>query len=419
VLPTLTINSDLLSNQWGMVIGIGLVFFLVQLVLCISFYMRVRRQERVVKRLCRDFEDGGSGRNDRRALPRNFAWIHWVISNFPVHTTRRPSNYTREDVLQELDTRISSNGDYLLLQRMGVMAPLLGVVLTVAGFYWLNVGKEDQSLQSILLAVTPLVSGVGTGAVLALINQMLLHIAGRRVESLRMSARTWFDNVIWSHYDGDAKVTVKAVQAMERFVGSINDAAQLFTDNSKLINTSTATMTESALHFREVVRSFAAEIEGVPEALRDVRKTTAASADALEELIGVGSRAVSNLDVSVAAFRTTLDREFAAAATLHRRSSRALAETVQQIASYAKATAQLSEFVAQSIAPTTRQLAEFRETLADLKNIVDAIKNADNAIHSHPGQMRSILEQNDQADHHAASAGSMDRFETRLPGQPR
>ncbi len=34
---------------------------------------------------------------------------------------------------QELDARIASDGGYLLLQRMGVMAPLLGVVLTVAG----------------------------------------------------------------------------------------------------------------------------------------------------------------------------------------------------------------------------------------------------------------------------------------------
>ena len=108
------------------------------------------------------------------------------MSNFPADTTNPPGNFTREDVLQELDTRIASNGDYLLLQRMGVMAPLLGVVLTVVGFYWLKVGDEEQSLQSILLAVTPLVSGVGTGAVLALINQVLLHIAGRRAESLRM-----------------------------------------------------------------------------------------------------------------------------------------------------------------------------------------------------------------------------------------
>jgi hypothetical protein len=122
-------------------------------------------------------------------------------------------------VLGELDTRIASNGDYLLLQRMGVMAPLLGVVLTVVGFYWLKVADGDESLQSILAAVAPLVSGVGTGAVLALINQALLHMAGRRVESLRMTARTWFDTVIWSRASFDTQGSAgKAVQAMERLM---------------------------------------------------------------------------------------------------------------------------------------------------------------------------------------------------------
>ena len=129
------------------------------------------------------------------------------------------SNFTRDDALQELDTRIASDGSYLLLQRMGVMAPLLGVVLTVAGFYWLEVDDGDQSLKNILLAVTPLVAGVGTGAVLAIINQALLHTAGRRVESLRLTARNWFDSVIWDRYGADARGTsLKAADVMEHFL---------------------------------------------------------------------------------------------------------------------------------------------------------------------------------------------------------
>jgi hypothetical protein len=131
--------------------------------------------------------------------------------------------------LQELDTQIASNGNYLLLQRMGVMAPLLGVVLTVAGFYWLRVGDGDQSLQSILLAVTPLVSGVGTGAILALINQALLHIAGRRVESLRMTARSWFDAAVWRRFgSGALPANLTPAQMVEQFVqNALNDMNRL------------------------------------------------------------------------------------------------------------------------------------------------------------------------------------------------
>jgi hypothetical protein len=215
------VNSELFSSQWIVVGSIGFVFFLVQLVLSLSFCARMRRQERIIRRLCRDREKGGSGRGDRRDVPRSFAWLQWVNSNFPVSGAPPSNNFTREDVLSELDTRIASNGGYLLLQRMGVMAPLLGVVLTVVGFYWLKVGDGDESLQSIMSAVAPLVSGVGTGAVLALINQGLLHMAGRRVESLRMTARTWFDTVIWSRANFDTQGSAgKAVQAMERLMRS-------------------------------------------------------------------------------------------------------------------------------------------------------------------------------------------------------
>jgi hypothetical protein len=50
----------------------------------------------------------------------------------------------------------------------------------------------------------------------------------------------------------------------------------------------------------------------------------------LETLIQVGTRAVSNLDVSVAAFRTTVDQEFAHAAKLQHLSSQQLADVTGQ-----------------------------------------------------------------------------------------
>jgi hypothetical protein len=224
-----SINVDVLSSEWAPVIGVGLAFFAVQLFLCATFCFRLRRQEGSIKRLCRDFELGGNGRHDVQRASRNSAWTHWVLSHFPNQATYRSNHFTRDDALQELDTRIASNGNYLLLQRMGVMAPLLGVVLTVAGFYWLKVGEQEESLQSILMAVAPLISGVGAGAVLALINQALLHIAGRRVESLRMTARNWFDTVIWGNFNLDAQASpANAVRVMEHFVRtSLDDINRL------------------------------------------------------------------------------------------------------------------------------------------------------------------------------------------------
>lgn len=223
------LQGKLAADGWALVIGIGLLFFLAQVVLCLLFCRRLRRQERTLQSLLRAYDEGEDGRTDSGLRVDELSWYYWVVSQFPEDATRGSSSFSREDALQELDTRIAGNGHYLLLQRMGVMAPLLGVVLTVAGFFWLNVGENEQSLQSILLAVTPLVSGVGTGAILALINQVLLHIAGRRVESLRLTGRTWFDTVIWQSLCGDNQAAaVTTEQVVEGFLrGALDDVERL------------------------------------------------------------------------------------------------------------------------------------------------------------------------------------------------
>jgi hypothetical protein len=257
--------------------------------------------------------------------------VQWVLSNYPA-ASGAPCNFSREDALQELDARIAGNGDYLLLQRMGVMAPLLGVVLTVIGFYWLKIGEQEQSLQAILLAVAPLVSGVGAGAVLALLNQALLHVAGHRAESLRAVARDWFDTAIWSHVDSETRSAAgRAVAAMDQLNAAVVDSSARYALSASHLHESTSSMNRAASQFHEIVQAFGAGIQGVPEALVDVRRATTATASALDELIRVGSRAVADLDVSVAAFRTTIEQRFTAAAKLQHRSGRLLSKSARQI----------------------------------------------------------------------------------------
>ena len=216
--------------------------------------------------------------------------MKWVITIFPAGTATPPGSYTRDSVLQELDTRLASDASYLLLQRMGVMAPLLGVILTVAGFWYLQVEESgDMQLRDILFAVTPLVSGVGAGAVLALINQGLLQWTSQRIESLRMVARTWFDVAIWNSVGLDSQAaTVNAVGAVERMAVAISQAADHHTESANRLTASTSTIHDSAHEFCGVVREFGGQIQGVPQTLGDLTKAMQASATALESLIHVG-----------------------------------------------------------------------------------------------------------------------------------
>jgi hypothetical protein len=325
-------GGDFTSSHLFVVLCTGLAFLAVQLALTIRCYVRMRRKERLINLLAHEFEQGRAGRKQPEPRFSNADWVQWVFANFPANAGGAAGNFSRDDALHELDVRITSNGDYLLLQRMGIMAPLLGVVLTVIGFYWLKLGEEEQSLQAILLAVAPLVSGVGTGAVLALINQALLHIVGHRAESLRMTARKWFDTAIWSRVDLDGRsARGRAVMAMDDLTTSLGEASNRYVDGASQIHESTASISRAASAFHDVIQSLSGEIRSIPESLHDVRRATSASAEAINELIRVGSRAAADLDVSVAAFRTTIDREFRAAAKLQHRSGRLIAKSAQQL----------------------------------------------------------------------------------------
>jgi hypothetical protein len=334
VLEQLLNRVQNLSDHWAVVIGVSVAFFVVQAILSMKLYAQAWDQDRLLRQLRREFNEGESGRPLPLDPVDDFGWLEWVLTAFPSRDEQRPSaRFNRETALHELDTRIASDWSYLLLQRMGVMAPLLGVVLTVIGFYWLKIDNAaEQSLQTILVSVTPLISGVGAGAVLALLNQCLLQSVGGRLERVRLSARNWFDAVVWPQAALSSQTDASAaIGAIEKFSSILAGAAERHAASSAQVMASTAALQRAAAKFEQAVESVRDEVQGLPQTLAGIRDATASSAESLQDLIPVGARAVANLDVSVAAFRTTIDREFAEAARLHLHASKTLDAAVEQM----------------------------------------------------------------------------------------
>ncbi|MFV1965357.1 MAG: hypothetical protein ACC628_08035 [Pirellulaceae bacterium] len=314
-IPSFINLSSLFSSHWNVVLLVAATFFLLQMGLCLRFAMRMRRDERTLAALLDDLRRGGKG----RGMSRRFPWLIWVSEIFPADSTTS-GNYARDDVLNELDTHIASRADYLLLQRLGVMAPLLGVILTVLGFWWLDFSDaENQSLDELIFAVTPLVIGVGSGAVLALINQALLHFAGMRSEALRMAARRWFDRAVWHEVGLDTQAaTVKAIAGIEKMARALSDTADKHQETTQWLSESTLAIQESATEFHDVVQGLSARVRGLPESLAELRNAMHSSVETFESLIPVAERVVAGLDVSVSAFRTAVENQFLEAAKLHR-----------------------------------------------------------------------------------------------------
>jgi methyl-accepting chemotaxis protein len=386
------------SSHWAIVVGVAVIFLVIQVVLSVRLSLRTRRQDRMLRRLTRELQRGGSGLRDPDDLPARFDWLQWVLTVFPSAPDAPPASFAREEVFHELDTRVASDGSYLLLQRMGVMAPLLGVVLTVIGFFWLDVDSTaQQSLQTILGAVTPLVSGVGAGAVLALINQGLLQTVGGRMERLRMTARTWFDEAIWSRASAKAqRPASEAAATIERFSQSVAQSAKRHALSSEHIEVATKALQSAASQFQDVVLSFRNEIKGIPQALCDLRDATAASAAMLQEMLPAGQRAVANLDVSVSAFRTIIDREFGDAAKLHFRSSKMLSDSVGHLHD---STDQLKTRVA--------EMAQGAEVhAASLERIDETLTTAAKELAGASGRLRSAIESDFGPSQHAISRTS-------------
>lgn len=318
------------ATHWN-VVFIGVAFLVMQLFLTLRFWRRMKRHLRRLNRLLAELDAGGDGR-DIQAHVGEIPWLKWVDRNFSRQATA-PGNYTRDEVLRELDTQIASDSSYLLLQRTGVMAPLLGVIITVLGFMLIDFSRTgEQSLGELLLIVAPLVAGVGTGALLAFINQWLLHLVGGKVESVRYAARVWFDAAIWSHVGLDTQAaTVKAIQAMEKMSRAVSEAAERETENARAMREGTASIRVAAADFQETHAVLNEQFRGMPGRLAELTASLEYAVDTLDALIPVGQRAATGLDSAATAFRTAVDERFVAAAKTHQTTIDTLAESVARI----------------------------------------------------------------------------------------
>ena len=176
----------------------------------------------------------GASRTDASKMAPSFEWLEWLERRLE-SAKRNREPVTREAALAELDRILDEDREHVMLQRIGIGAPLVGVLVTALAFFTFRVPEPPPAAavapaaanaatiaadatmalapgtlrsaspvpseaarralagEAILTSIRPLASGVCVGAVLAILNQFLLFSLGNRFAGLRRQVRVWME----------------------------------------------------------------------------------------------------------------------------------------------------------------------------------------------------------------------------------
>ena len=259
-------------------------------------------------------------------------WLSWVVTRFH-NGALHDGLFSRENVLEQLDNWLEGNGSYLLLQRMGIMAPLFGLLITVTGFFFLEPATAGNGdLKQILHTLTPLVLGVGTGASLAIINQLLLHLAGKRTDAVRLVAIDWFDDYVWPLVRTKPEAAANdAAEALKSMADTIRGSVEQYHAATSAIGQTCQSLQGAGAALVDTVERLREDTAVIPDEMKSLRSTAASVIRSLGEIVPAVEQVTSELAESVVAFKSVVQEQFGQAADRHLKSAELLAGSVDQI----------------------------------------------------------------------------------------
>jgi uncharacterized protein YukE len=426
---------------WSVILPLLLVVGSLQVALLLCCCARTRRQRRALPR-----------EQSFGAIPADapFDWLRWVGRESGGVASRAP----RDEILGEFDRRQSSAFCFVCLARLGVMTPLMGLVLTAylgsRLLGRLTPGPTDVSSKELFAAALPLVVGMASGPLLALVNQLFLTLVTVFNNSLRRRSLEWFDG---------AKAAAPAqADRPERGTGAaagLNRAAAAILGSAKMLNDTCHHLGESASRVgallvqlgdcqsRLVVQTTAAShcvstadalAAGAKEVLERMAGATngaaeqlaAAAAGLADEATGafrdLGTAAARMTGVAESTERAAANWESVSASALDSLekvkvvvtvmddSDKALRETMHRFAEggirFSERTAKLCD----AFEGTGQKLAAFQ---APVSGLCDAVKELQPAVKLFDGAARSMAHCTDAMERAGRAAAAVDAVAAR------
>jgi hypothetical protein len=230
------------------------------------------------------------------ALPgTTFPWLLWITHRLREAGNRREV-VTLQLAVEEFEWSLAHDQYHLGLQRLGILAPIIGVLLTSILFLSFDSTKALKA-EAILSSVTPLVAGVFAGAVLAILNQILLTIAGWQINYLRVAVRKWLDARQDVRRDlMDAAAASALLKGSEEAVLSLQQAAVRFEMSADQHIQQSASFQQAIRGIADASRGFEHRISDLGRELRSLEEIASGTKKFVDEATKHGSAAFGRLE---------------------------------------------------------------------------------------------------------------------------
>ena len=353
---------------------------------------------------------------------------------------------SREGAISDLERGLGMEPTLGLLRRLGVVAPLLGVVLTTISFWTvdpaliknvLNGGAptEGSGARSIMGLVGPLFAGVCVGAVLAIVNQCLVWWVHREEDRCfheaidPKSASDFRDSnerleVVIQNIErgGDAlnyssglvnSMLTNARVAMEGMNESCNETAtELVALASKLRDAievpvkefvsaaagMRAAAEDSSKEFRAASKALAKQTDLLEKEISESLRRQAVAAETQAQMAGSIALASKSIEESVASFRSGGIVAFEAQLVLATEGVRAMAKSIADAESRYMTSAGVIEDAAAKLGSSFREfatadLASVRKEVDELARSVGEVRRLADGVGAQSGAATAMVEQ--------------------------
>ncbi len=171
------------------------------------------------------------------------AWLEEV--------TEGDSFDTRSEAIEVLDDRVQASKSLAILQRLTIIAPLLGVIITAIALM-VN-PTESETVSEVLDNVKPLFSGVLAGAALSIINQFVVIGCLAAIRDLRDRA---VQSLKDADFDGATGPGELAAEDLVKGAKVLRDAmGTLCSQSKKLASIQEQLITQGAASMNQLLKS--------------------------------------------------------------------------------------------------------------------------------------------------------------------